>query len=108
LSVIDLTATVANETDGSLVLRFDGELDMATSSLVNTLVDCALREGESKVVIDLDLVSFLDSHGLRALLIANQTARDQGATLTVRAPTKQALDVMLMTGCEHVLNIQQA
>ena len=49
-----------------------GELDMLTAPLLQQRVDGFLAEGTS-LVIDLSRVEFLDSAGLRALLLAHGT-----------------------------------
>ena len=49
-----------------------GELDMLTAPLLQQRVDDFLAEGTS-LVIDLSRVEFLDSAGLRALLLAHGT-----------------------------------
>jgi anti-sigma B factor antagonist len=106
VSVIDLRATVTTQDDGSIVLWLEGQLDIESAPLINTVVNTALCEGETKVVLDLSGVTFLDSFGVRVLLVAHRDAELRGATLTVRAPSKQALDVLMLNGCEHVLSVQ--
>ena len=105
VSVIDLRAAVRNDPDGALVLHLEGEVDVESSPLINRVVDAALIEGEPRVVVDLAGVTFLDSRGIRALLSAHESAESRGAELVVRSPRKQALDVLLMSGCEHILNL---
>jgi anti-sigma B factor antagonist len=106
VSLIDLKATVGTAADGSIVLWLDGQLTVESASLINTVVHAALGEGEMKVVLDLSEVELLDSFGVGVLLVAHRATELRGATLTVRAPRKQALDTLLLTGCEHVLNVQ--
>jgi anti-sigma B factor antagonist len=106
VTLIDLKATVGGADDGSIVLWLAGELNVESAPLVNTVVHTALTEGETNVVLDLSDVDLLDSSGVGVLLVAHRAAELRGATLTVRAPRKQALDTLLLTGCEHVLNVQ--
>jgi anti-anti-sigma factor len=106
VSLIDLKATVGTADDGSIVLWLEGGLSVESAPLINTVVHTALREGETKVVLDLSEVDVLDSFGVGVLLVAHRAAELRGATLTVRAPRKQALDALLLTGCEHVLHVQ--
>lgn len=105
MSVIDLRAAVSNDADGTLVLHLEGEVDIESSPLINRVVDAALIEGEQRVIVDLAGVTFLDSRGIRALLIAHHAAESVGAELVVRSPRQQASDVLLMTGCEGILNL---
>jgi anti-anti-sigma factor len=51
-----------------------GELDMLTAPLLQQRIDDFLAEGTS-LVVDLSRVEFLDSAGLRALLLAHGSGR---------------------------------
>ena len=106
VTLIDLKATVGTDDDGCIVLWLAGDLDVESAPLINTVVHTALSEGETNVVLDLSEVHVLDSFGVGVLLVAHRAAELRGATLTVRAPRKQALDTLLLTGCEHVLKVQ--
>jgi anti-sigma B factor antagonist len=108
MSLLELRAVVGPGEHGELVVRFDGQMDIESVSLVNTVVHSALLEGESTLVLDLSGVTFLDPRGIRALLLAHQAAEHRNATLVVRSPRKQALEVFTLTGCDRILNLQVA
>jgi anti-anti-sigma factor len=105
-AIIDLTATVGGGPDGAVVLYLAGEMDGTTVPTVTNLVDAALGERPPTIVLDLSGVTFVDSRGIRALLIAHRAAERRGTTLVVRSPDKQARKVLMLTGCEQVLNLQ--
>lgn len=108
MSVIDLRATVVGGTDGDLIVELDGDVDLDSAPLIDDVVHSALTEGAPRVVIDLSRVTFLDSRGVRVLLIAHRAAERRGSVLVLRSPTKGALDVLMLTGCETVFSIQPA
>lgn len=62
-----------NRGDG-LVVRVEGELDVATAPVLDEAMERAEATDAATIVIDLTGVSFIDSTGLRALLGAH--ARD--------------------------------
>jgi anti-sigma B factor antagonist len=79
---------VATERSGSvLVVRPDGEIDLATVGLVRAAVEAERSHGDD-VVIDLRSVSFLDTSGLRYVLELHEHAERDGFDLTlVRGPS---------------------
>src|SRR4051794_12635690 len=105
VSLVDLRATVGHDSDGVIVLSLRGEVDIESAPLINRLVDSTIGEGEPRVVIDLSEVTFLDSRGIRALLRAHRSAVQRGSQLIVRSPSKPALEVLVITGCDEVLNL---
>jgi anti-sigma B factor antagonist len=82
--------TLIIETRGA-VLAVTGELDAATSPQLHT----ALGQ-HAPGVLDVSGVTYIDSSGLRALIIANDTLRDGGRQLTlcgVTGTTRRLLEV---------------
>lgn len=82
-----------------------GELDLATVEILEAAVDTALNEGFNRVVIDLTAVSFMDSTGMRALLVTSQRLAEENGTLGVvlsGGPVARALGV---TGVDRLLKL---
>ena len=71
-----------------------GELDIATASELERELRAAL--GSADVVLDLQTVSFMDSSGLRALLVASREAHEAGRRLLVLPGSGQVLRVIEM------------
>jgi anti-anti-sigma factor len=70
--------------DGQRLLRLEGDLDAASIETV----ELALREAfasksHSVVVLDLGRVTFMDSHGLRMVLIAHALCTSDGVEFRV-------------------------
>src|SRR4051812_33508501 len=53
--------------DGHTVLRFAGEIDIASADRLRNLLESELR-GDGRVLVDLSRVTFIDSFGLRVLV----------------------------------------
>ena len=60
--------------DGLEVLVVQGELDIATAPRMISVLNEALAEGESPLVVDLAQVLFMDSTGLALLMNARRRA----------------------------------
>ena len=93
----DLLQVDRSDQDGVAVLRLRGELDIATAGQVPESVAGLLREGRSRIVVDLRQVSLIDSVGVQALLhIRRRVWRNDGVAAFVCAeePTGRVLRVM--------------
>jgi anti-anti-sigma factor len=70
--------------DGVTVLRASGEIDMATAPELGA----RMSELNGEVVVDLEGVTFLDSRGIAALVVAHGQLTDAGGSLTLRRPNE--------------------
>jgi anti-anti-sigma factor len=95
------TETVA----GSVVIRLQGELDMATAPQFARLLNAALDIGASTLVLDLAGLSFLDSSGIHVLLSAHHRAGHE-CSFVVRSPTGAVLKVLRLTGLDQLMVIE--
>ncbi len=91
---------IASEVTGRLLLRLDGELDLAIAALLRA----RLRELDAQALtLDLSGVSFTDSTGLAILLQERARARRRGTTLRIRGATGQTRELLERTGVLTVL-----
>ena len=71
-------------TAGAAVIRPVGELDIATADELGAAVERSLRSDAATVVLDLGAVTFIDSAGVRCLLMAVATSESVGDKLRIR------------------------
>lgn len=91
----------AEEGEGRTRISVHGELDIATADELERELRAAVSCGD--VVLDLQAVSFMDSSGLRALLVASREAREAGRRLLVLPGSGQVLRVIEMAQvAEHL------
>ena len=77
--------------DDTLEVVLEGELDIATVDDAQRRVAAAERRAPSLLVIDLSNLTFVDSSGVRVLLVADDRARAAGRRVAVRLGTGPAL-----------------
>jgi anti-anti-sigma factor len=78
-------------------IRLAGELDSATHpELLGHFERAAADAGA--IVLDLEEVSFIDSAGLRAIILIEQEARERSVSLTVVSPPESVTDLLHLTG----------
>lgn len=89
---------------GVAVLKLDGKLNMVSAPHLRQEVHSAVAAGNSKVVIDLSAVDFIDSSGLGALINGLKSTRQAGGDLRIAGPTEQVRLVLELTNMDRVLN----
>jgi anti-anti-sigma factor len=75
--------TLAEEADGSWALRLIGDIDVTNASEIETLLREATAEEPRTLAVDLRVVTFLDSAGVRLLLWAHRWQQRAGNYLKV-------------------------
>jgi anti-sigma B factor antagonist len=88
-----LTVRAEQDARERLVVRASGELDIASTKLLSDELRAAIDNDASGMVLDLSGVSFIDSTGLRALVLAAAHSRSQDGRLGILcgAPVQKAL-----------------
>lgn len=97
---------VSHEGDQAVVTVV-GEIDMVTEGHLREAVDDALRHDPTpiRLIVDLSQVDFLDSAGIRALLLSHGQAAKQGTELRVCAPKPTVATVLQVTRVNDLLGL---
>ena len=80
------------------LLRLTGELDMAGVDQVERLLIADESPEAGTFVVDMRGLTFIDSSGLRALIIADKRVRAEGGRFVVVRGSEQVNEVLEMTG----------
>jgi anti-sigma B factor antagonist len=95
---------------GAVVVRVVGELDLSTQEqLRNPLVDAA--EAGNTVVVDLTECEFIDSSGIRALLLGHEAVASNegdGNRLMLAGVQPQVQRVLEMTGVGEAVPMHES
>lgn len=83
----------------------DGELDIATLDHAMRRVEEAERDRPRLLVVDLSQLGFVDSSGVRLVLLAQERARAEGRRVAVRLGTGPALRVFQALGLLEKLDV---
>ena len=84
--------------DRTVEVVLEGELDIASADEALRRLAEAERAAPSLLVIDLSNLTFVDSSGVRVVLLADDRARAAGRRLAVRLGTGPALRVFAALG----------
>jgi anti-sigma B factor antagonist len=109
MSEPDTTMTITTQHNGdTVVVTLAGELDMHSAVDLAVAVSSALDGSPRAVDIDARGLSFTDSAGLRALLVARGDADDRGVTLRVTHVSDNLDRLLEMTGLRETLGVPTA
>jgi anti-sigma B factor antagonist len=97
-----LAVAVAPDGPGRFVVTLAGELDLAAAEGFWAELE-PLIEPAGVVVLDGTELSFLDSSGLRILLLANGRATQLGARLRLVAPQRAVRRTLQLTGADTLV-----
>lgn len=92
--------------DGGVRVSLRGELDIASARQLEERFAALDEQAPTRVVIDLSGLMFIDSSGLRVLLLADARAREQGYELVLLPGQEPVQRVFEMTGALDVLRFE--
>ena len=99
-------SAAADSTEGTIVLRLQGELDMATAPGLARAMDTALDAKPATLALDLSDLTFLDSTGIRVLITACRRAGGQGCAFVLRSPCRPVLKALRLTGVDRLMAVE--
>ncbi len=90
-------------TGSGIAMKLAGELDSATCGDLIQRFEQLVADGAREVVLDLDELTFIDSAGLRAIIVIERMAGEAGVAVTISSPSGPVADLLQVTGIrEHV------
>ncbi len=99
----ELKNTTRPDGDRIVRVRVAGEVDMANATQISDAMQNAIAAGAREVRLDLAEVTFLDSTGIRNLLVAQRDAADHGVPLRVVDAHHRVVLVLEITGVLETL-----
>ncbi|MGH2922715.1 MAG: STAS domain-containing protein [Solirubrobacterales bacterium] len=100
MSLPDELKISAEGREGVTIVRVSGEVDLASHEQLTEQLRAAANGGDA-VVVDLSGCSFIDSSGIRALLLGEREAE----RFALAGPGDQVMRVLEMTGVGQVVPI---
>lgn len=88
-----------------LILKLNGRLDAVSSPNAERKVFEHINNGQHKLVFEFSGVDYLSSAGMRMLLSVTKKLKALSGKLVVCAVTANVMDVLKMSGFDHVLEL---
>ncbi|WP_203135603.1 STAS domain-containing protein [Microbacterium sp. JZ31] len=90
--------------DSYTVLSPQGKLNLVAAPPLKARIDELVRQGRSRIVVDLAEVGFVDSSGLGALIGGLKAARQAGGDVRIAGPGEQVKAVLKLTNLDRILS----
>ena len=87
------------------VLQPTGRLNMVAAPALKNLVEETVASGQTRIVVDLGEVTFIDSSGLGALISGLKATRQAGGDLRIADVPEQVMTVLRLTNLDRVLRV---
>jgi anti-anti-sigma factor len=91
--------------DKTALIALSGELDLHSSGELGIAVADVLAQSPTAIEIDAHGLSFADSAGLRALLVARNDASERGVGLRLTRVSDPLGRLLEMTGLREILGV---
>lgn len=93
------------ETDGLVVIRVNGELDVYTAPQLGEVLADSVAQGHRDLVVDLSRVTFMDSTALGVLVFSRQRVTEGEGRLRLVLSDPHVGKIMRITGFEEIFEI---
>jgi anti-sigma B factor antagonist len=100
-----LQLTVA-EGDGHAEVAVRGEVDIHTCTELERTLTTLADKGVNVITLDLGEVAFIDSSGLRALVVGHKALQDRGGSLVVANPSPSTARLLEVTGLDGLFDVE--
>lgn len=87
------------------IVRLTGRLDITSAAETKRLFAATVQNGTSRIVVDLEGVSFIDSSGLSALVSGLRSSRQAGGDLRLACAGEQPKAVFALTSLDQVFQL---
>ena len=91
------------ERSGELVVRLSGDLDLAALTAVDIALAQAQADGNRSVQVDLRGLEFIDSTGIRLLLMAQERAEEKGGQFCIIRGSERIQRIFALTDLDQRL-----
>ena len=85
------------------IIHFCNDLDAATVPECRALIDAHVTDADSRFVVDISSVSFIDSHGVGLFVCLLKKAHTRNGKLSIQGAQEQPLSVLKMVGFNNDL-----
>jgi anti-sigma B factor antagonist len=93
----------SEENGEELILSLKGELDLVSAGLLETRIAELCADGASRIVLEMGELGFMDSTGLRSLLVSQEVCTVNDCSFTISSLTPQVERLLELSGMDHRL-----
>ena len=98
-------AVVIDKVDGAVVIAVEGQINSANAPALETDLLSRIDQGERRVVLDLGLLSYISSAGLRVVLMMAKRLRQSDGKLVLCGLQSRVREVFDISGFLAILTV---
>jgi len=87
------------------VVRLSGRLDSSTSGDVMDQLNAVVEKMSTRIVLNLENVTFMSSAGLRSILVAAKLAQSSGGQMRMCCPRPLVSEILINSGFSNIIHI---
>ncbi len=103
-----LTISNSELANGWQCIAVEGEVDLATVEELESAIDRVFSDNSHPLVVDLRESSFMDSTGLKALVMANRNFDESGRSFAVAVSSGPVARLIDLSGVESSVKIVES
>jgi len=92
------------EIERKIILRLDGRLDAASSSILDRKINQLIEESHSRIALDFTRVDYLSSSGMRVLLAATKKLKSAKGCLILFSLSPEVAELISLAGFDKILH----
>jgi anti-sigma B factor antagonist len=93
------------EQEAAVILIVSGELDRRSTPMLERELERIWQSDHEFVILDLRRVEFMDSAGLRCVVLAHRRAEQQGRRLGIAQGASRARELLRRSGVSQLLTV---
>lgn len=93
------------EKNSALILRLEGRLDATTSIQLENVLNDAIANKQTQLVIDFSGIEYLSSAGMRVLLSMTKRLKGMDGSFKLFAIHDDVMEIIRLAGFETILQI---
>ena len=93
------------KTDGVLVLKVSGKIHGETSEELLNKLNALIDQGERHLLLDFAEVDYINSSGLRALLMVAKKLKGHSGKMVLSVVTELMQQILRVSGCAAVIGV---
>jgi anti-sigma B factor antagonist len=98
----------AEQSGDGHVLRLSGELDLASAGVLDTAIAELCADGSKRITLELGALEFMDSTGLRSVLVGRELCEVNGCELLIGDLSRQVERLFDVSGVAAELEFRDA
>jgi anti-sigma B factor antagonist len=87
------------------VIKPDGRIDTLAAEQLDQVLQAALAEGHTRIVVDMTNVEYISSAGLRSLAAVLVKSRDEGGDMKLAALNERVTRVFKIIGFDLLMSV---